>query len=61
MAKLALASGAPVVPIAMIGTDRVQPIGRTLPRIRRLGMIFGEPLDFSDRAEAVGDPGCCGR
>ncbi|MCF3764558.1 lysophospholipid acyltransferase family protein, partial [Salmonella enterica] len=48
VAKLALASGAPVVPIAMIGTDRVQPIGHVLPRIRRLGMIFGEPLDFSD-------------
>ena len=27
VAKLALASGVPVVPIAMIGTDRVQPIG----------------------------------
>ncbi|MDY6055579.1 lysophospholipid acyltransferase family protein [Micrococcus sp.] len=55
VAKLALASGAPVVPIAMIGTDRVQPIGRTLPSIRRLGMIFGEPLDFSGRAESVND------
>ena len=55
VAKLALASGAPVVPIAMIGTDQAQPIGRTLPRIRRIGMIFGEPLDFSDRAEGVGD------
>lgn len=55
VAKLALASGAPVVPIAMIGTDQAQPIGRTLPRIRRIGMIFGEPLDFSDRAEGVTD------
>lgn len=55
VAKLALASGVPVVPIAMIGTDRVQPIGHVLPRIRRLGMIFGEPLDFSGRAEAAGD------
>lgn len=55
VAKLALASGAPVVPIAMIGTHQAQPIGRTLPRIRRIGMIFGEPLDFSDRAEGVTD------
>lgn len=55
VAKLALASGAPVVPIAMIGTDQAQPISRTLPRIRRIGMIFGEPLDFSDRAEGVTD------
>lgn len=55
VAKLALASGAPVVPIAMIGTDRVQPIGRTVPHLRRLGMIFGEPLDFSGRAHLVHD------
>ncbi len=56
VAKLALATGAPVVPIAMIGTDRVQPIGRSLPSIRRLGMIFGEPLDFSDRVADADDP-----
>lgn len=56
VAKLALATGAPVVPIAMIGTDRVQPIGRTLPSIRRLGMIFGEPLDFSDRMDRADEP-----
>jgi 1-acyl-sn-glycerol-3-phosphate acyltransferase len=31
----------------MIGTDKVQPIGKRLPSIRRIGMIFGEPLDFS--------------
>ena len=55
VAKMALASGAPVVPIAMIGTDRVQPIGRTLPTPRRLGMIFGEPLDFSGRTESATD------
>ena len=38
----------------MIGTDKVQPIGKRLPNIRRIGMIFGEPLDFSqyrDQAE----------
>ncbi|MEE1622161.1 lysophospholipid acyltransferase family protein [Zafaria sp. J156] len=47
VAKLALATGVPVVPIAMIGTDKVQPIGKTVPNIRRVGMIVGEPLDFS--------------
>ena len=55
VARIALATGAPVIPVAMIGTDQAQPIGRTLPRIRRIGMIFGEPLDFSDRAEGVTD------
>lgn len=54
VARLALEAGVPVVPVAMIGTDKVQPIGKRLPNIRRIGMIFGEPLDFShyrDRAE----------
>lgn len=47
VAKLVLSAGVPVIPVAMIGTDKVQPIGRKLPNIRRIGMIFGEPLDFS--------------
>ncbi|WP_461189801.1 lysophospholipid acyltransferase family protein [Arthrobacter sp. Z4-13] len=47
VARLALKAGVPVVPVAMIGTDKVQPIGKRLPNIRRIGMIFGEPLDFS--------------
>lgn len=54
VARLALEAGVPVVPVAMIGTDKVQPIGKRLPNIRRIGMIFGEPLDFShyrDQAE----------
>lgn len=47
VAKLALSTGVPVIPVAMIGTDKVQPIGKTVPNIRRVGMIIGEPLDFS--------------
>jgi 1-acyl-sn-glycerol-3-phosphate acyltransferase len=50
IARLTLMSGAPVVPFAMIGTDRVQPGGKGLPRVgrgRRITVRFGEPLDFS--------------
>ncbi len=47
VAKLALEAGVPVVPVAMIGTDKVQPIGKKIPNIRRVGLIFGEPMDFS--------------
>jgi 1-acyl-sn-glycerol-3-phosphate acyltransferase len=46
VARLALQAGVPVIPVAMIGTDKVQPIGKRLPNIRRIGMIFGEPLDL---------------
>ena len=47
VAKLVLTANVPVIPVAMIGTDKVQPIGRRIPSIRRLGVIFGEPMDFS--------------
>ncbi|HEX7805342.1 MAG TPA: lysophospholipid acyltransferase family protein [Cellulomonas sp.] len=47
VARLALESGVPVIPIAMIGTDVAQPIGRTIPRPVRIGVVVGEPLDFS--------------
>ena len=50
IARLALMTGAPVVPFAMIGTDAVQPGGKGLPRFapnRRIGVRFGKPLDFS--------------
>ncbi|WP_017624396.1 lysophospholipid acyltransferase family protein [Nocardiopsis chromatogenes] len=47
VAHLALTSGAPVVPVAVRGTDRVQPIDAKLPRIAPIALRFGEPLDFS--------------
>lgn len=47
VARLALESGAPVIPVAMIGTDVAQPIGRRIPKIMRIGIVIGEPLDFS--------------
>jgi 1-acyl-sn-glycerol-3-phosphate acyltransferase len=31
----------------MIDTEKAMPIGKRLPSIRRIGVIFGEPLDFS--------------
>ncbi|WFB06613.1 1-acyl-sn-glycerol-3-phosphate acyltransferase [Streptomyces sp. LX-29] len=47
IARLALMTGAPVVPFAMIGTDRVQPNGSGVPRIAPVTVRFGEPLDFT--------------
>ena len=44
---MALRSGAPVVPVAMIGTFEAQPKGRRLPRRVPVTIRFGEPLDFS--------------
>lgn len=47
VARLTLMTGAPVVPVALIGTDRVQPKGTRVPRIRRVTVRFGAALDFS--------------
>jgi len=47
VARMALEAGVPVVPVAMIDTDRVQPPGKVLPRIGRVGIRIGKPLDFS--------------
>ncbi len=45
--QLALTSGAPVVPMALIGTDQIQPPGQRFPRPRRVTIRIGRPLDFS--------------
>ncbi len=47
VAALALATGARVVPVALAGTENLQPGGRKIPRICRITVTFGEPLDFS--------------
>lgn len=47
VARLALESGAPVIPVVMVGTNIAQPIGRKIPKIMRIGTVIGEPLDFS--------------
>jgi 1-acyl-sn-glycerol-3-phosphate acyltransferase len=48
VARLALESGAPVIPCAMVGTFEFMPSGKLRPRLRiRPGVRFGKPLDFS--------------
>jgi 1-acyl-sn-glycerol-3-phosphate acyltransferase len=43
---LALNSGAPVIPVAMIGTDHMLPPGARIPRPGKIGIRIGEPLNF---------------
>ncbi len=48
VAHLALLTGAPIIPVGIIGTNLVQPIGRPMPRPRGLLTVsFGEPIDPS--------------
>jgi 1-acyl-sn-glycerol-3-phosphate acyltransferase len=55
VARLALESGAPVVPVAMMNMDKVQPIGQRLPNLKRVHIKFGPALDFSRYGGMAGD------
>ncbi|MER7633070.1 MULTISPECIES: lysophospholipid acyltransferase family protein [Streptomyces rochei group] len=47
LARVALATGAPVIPVAMIDTEKIQPPGKVMPKLMRPGIRIGEPLDFT--------------
>jgi 1-acyl-sn-glycerol-3-phosphate acyltransferase len=47
LARLALETGVPVIPVAMIGTDVVNPPGSKMWRFGRVQVKFGKPMDFS--------------
>ncbi|WP_408055386.1 lysophospholipid acyltransferase family protein [Streptomyces paludis] len=47
IARLTLMTGAPVVPFAMIGTDKLQPTGAGMPRFGKVTVRFGKPMEFS--------------
>ena len=46
IARLAIESGAPIIPVAMFNTDKIQPTGKVIPKVKRVGMTFGEPIYF---------------
>ena len=53
VAQLALTSGAPIVPIGLLDTDRLQPVGSNRPRLVRVTVTFGEPIDVRGRYDGV--------
>jgi 1-acyl-sn-glycerol-3-phosphate acyltransferase len=46
IARLAIESGAPIIPVAMFNTEKIQPTGTVIPKVMRVEMIFGEPMYF---------------
>jgi 1-acyl-sn-glycerol-3-phosphate acyltransferase len=46
LARLVLHTGVPVIPVAMIGTDVVNPPGKKMLRFGRVTVRFGKPMDF---------------
>lgn len=54
VARMALEAGVPVIPVAMIDTDKAQPTGQIIPKVMRIGIRIGKPMDFS-RYEGMQD------
>jgi 1-acyl-sn-glycerol-3-phosphate acyltransferase len=54
VAWLALTADCPVVPVAIEGTDRVQPVGARWPRPRRVAVTFGKPMTFPEHRGLAG-------
>jgi 1-acyl-sn-glycerol-3-phosphate acyltransferase len=55
VARMALEADVPVIPVAVIGTDKLNPIGSRMWRPHRVRIRIGEPLDFSRYAGMAGD------
>jgi 1-acyl-sn-glycerol-3-phosphate acyltransferase len=56
VARLALSTGAPIVPVGLVGTDECQPTDKKLPRLfRRVHIRFGRPLAVERYAERDDD------
>jgi 1-acyl-sn-glycerol-3-phosphate acyltransferase len=53
VAQLALQSGAPVVPVGLLGTQDIQPVGSRRPRLARVTVRFGEPVEVAGRYDGV--------
>jgi 1-acyl-sn-glycerol-3-phosphate acyltransferase len=47
VARMILEAHVPVIPAAVIGTEKVMPLGSTIPKVHRVGVVIGKPLDFS--------------
>ena len=44
VAWLALTAGVPVVPVGLVGTDQVMPIGSNVPKLAKVRVTFGPPI-----------------
>nr|WP_204332653.1 lysophospholipid acyltransferase family protein [Geodermatophilus sabuli] len=55
VAWLALTADCPVVPVAVTGTDRVQPVGSNWPRPHKVSVVFGTPLTFPEHRGGAGN------
>jgi 1-acyl-sn-glycerol-3-phosphate acyltransferase len=50
---LALTAGVPVVPVGLRGTAELQPVGSSLPRLAKVTVAFGQPIQVAGRFDGV--------
>ena len=50
---VALTAGVPVVPVGLQGTQALQPVGARYPKLAKVTVAFGEPIDFTGRFDGV--------
>lgn len=55
IARMILEAKCPVIPVAMVNTEKMMPIGAKWPRKVDVGIHFGEQLDFSRFTGLEGD------
>jgi 1-acyl-sn-glycerol-3-phosphate acyltransferase len=55
VARLALMAGCPVIPVAMLNADQIQPTGKLIPKVMRVKIRFGAPLDFARYSGMAGN------
>jgi 1-acyl-sn-glycerol-3-phosphate acyltransferase len=53
VAQLALVSGAPIVPVGLVGTEHLQPVGARLPKLARVTVRFGKPITVHGEYDGV--------
>jgi 1-acyl-sn-glycerol-3-phosphate acyltransferase len=57
IARIVLEARVPVIPVAMMGTDKVQPIGAKVPKLgHAIGVRVGAPIDYSSYAVGPRNP-----
>jgi 1-acyl-sn-glycerol-3-phosphate acyltransferase len=53
VAHLALTAGVPVVPVGLEGTEKIQPVGSNLPKLAKVTVTFGKPIEVAGRYDGV--------
>ncbi len=53
VAQLALVSGVPIVPVGLVGTEKLQPVGSRLPRLAKVTVRFGKPIEVAGKYDGM--------